>query len=479
MKLYDIIDDYKIKNSIGNTDIEIENLNNDSRNEVKNSLFFCINGGELDSHFLYKEAIKNGAIAFVVEKILPISLPQILVENSREALAIMSKNFFLKASDKMKIIGVIGTNGKTTTTFMLAEILKSANYNVGIIGTSGIYMADEIFENSLTTPDPIELHRTLKKMYENNVQIVCLEVSAHAIYLNKMYGIKLEYGIFTNITQDHLDFFETMENYALTKINYFNFNNMKSGIINIDDARGRSLALKDGLKCYTYGLNNPSDAFAINYEVDLKGISFTANIFDNIFEINLKLTGKFNIYNALASGVCAYLLGVKPEHIIKGLNNLSRVDGRFNVFESKRGFYVIIDFAHTEDALKNLLQTINECKKRKVILVFGCGGNRDRKKRSKMGLVAEKLADEIVITSDNPRYEDEMKIALDIASGIENKKYITILNRKKAIEYAVNNAKKGDIVVIAGKGQEKYQEIMGVKYEFNDEAVVKNLLLEG
>lgn len=475
MKLIDIIDDYKIKNSIGSMDIDILNLNSDSRENKENSLFFCIDGSELDSHFLYKEAINNGAIAFVVEKILPINYPQVLVEDTREALAIMSKNFYDKASDKLKIIGVVGTNGKTTTTFMLREILKTANIKVGVIGTSGIYMEDEIIENNLTTPDPIELHRVLKKMLDKNIEVVCIEVSAHAIYLKKMYGIKLEYGIFTNISQDHLDFFENMEKYALTKINYFNFSNMKSGIINIDDKRGKTLALNGKLNIYTYGLNNPSDIFAINQESDLNGTSFTINLLDNIFNVNLKLSGKFNIYNALAAATCAYLLGIKIGDISRGLNSLNKVNGRFNVYKGN-GFYVVIDFAHTEDALRNLLKTVKECKRAKVILVFGCGGNRDRDKRAKMGKVASAFADEIIITSDNPRYEDPIKIILDISKGINHKKYISMPDRRKAIEYALSIAKDKDIVVIAGKGQEKYQEIKGVKYQFNDEEVVKYLL---
>lgn len=475
MKLYEIIDSIEIKNSVGDLEIEIENLNFDTRKKKTSSLFFCINGTELDTHELYKEAIAGGAVAFVVEKILPVIVPQILVSDSRKAMALMSKNFYSKACDKLKIITVVGTNGKTTTTHLIASILKTAGKKVGIIGTCGVKGIEDVFDTNLTTPDSVELHKIFKSMQDNGIEYVVMEASAHAIYLEKLCGIRSEISVFTNITQDHLDFFETMENYSLTKMNYFSINNTKLGIINIDDSYGKKIANLGRIPVVTYGLENPSDVFAINYNVKLGETCFVMNLNDKIAEVKLNLAGKFNIYNALSAAACCFKLGIELEQIVNGLSFLERVEGRFNVLENN-GFYIVIDFAHTDDALLNLLKTVRECNVNRIILVFGCGGNRDRDKRHKMGFVAEKFADEIIITSDNPRYEEQQKIAWDIARGIKTNSFVSIADRKEAINHAISIAKTGDVVVIAGKGQEQYQEIMGVKYDFNDEKVVCQLL---
>jgi UDP-N-acetylmuramoyl-L-alanyl-D-glutamate--2,6-diaminopimelate ligase len=310
-------------------------------------------------------------------------------------------------------------------------------------------------------------------MYKNGIKTVVMEVSAHAIYYEKIKGVKFYGAVFTNFTQDHLDFFGDMESYKQAKMKFFKQNKCKFVVTNSDDLVGVEIS-KLCRNSLTYGIENPADVFAINIEENKEGASFVINLFDCIYDVNLKLMGKFNVYNSLATASACALLGVKPKDVVDALNNCSCVQGRLEKIYDKE-FKVYIDYAHTPDGLKNVLQTLRTATLNRLINVFGCGGNRDKGKRAIMGRISAENADITVITSDNPRYEEPMDIIRDVEKGVleTKKKYISIEDRKEAIFYALDMAKKGDCVIVSGKGSEKYQEVLGIKKLYNDKDTIK------
>ena len=478
MKIKELIKNVNVKKIIGNTDIDVISLVNDSRNVQNKSLYFAINGINTDGHNFAYYAASKGAVCIVCEYDVPVNITQIIVEDSRAAMGEIASNFYGNPSDKLKIIGITGTNGKTTTTYIIKSIAQAANLSVGVIGTSGCYIKDDYIPTNLTTPDPIELNRLLFLMVNEKIDIVAMEVSAHALALKKIEGLKFEVGIFSNLTQDHLDYFENMNNYKNTKKSFFNSKFCKYALVNTDDECGTEIFSEKKVKTYSYAIDNPCDMFAINIVYTDKGIKYTANIIDNIINIESSLYGRFNVYNTLAAAGACYLCGIDVSAIRKGISNIKEVNGRFNVIDSKRGYKIIIDYAHTPDGIKNVLTCAKELCDNKLICVFGCGGNRDKTKRQIMGSTASEIADFCVITSDNPRYEDPMEIIYEIEKGVKKNcsSFISIENRKKSITYALMTAAKGDIVAILGKGGELYQEISGVKYPYNDYETVNNIL---
>ena len=392
-------------------------------------------------------------------------------------MGIVASNFYHNPISKMKLIGITGTNGKTTTTYLLREIFMEAGLKVGLIGTSAIYIDAKKLPTHMTTPDPIELHKLFNDMYENGVQVVVMEITAHAIDLNKMAGVKCDIAALTNITQDHLDYFKTMENYTLTKAKLFTSNMCRLALINADDASGRLIAHNTDVKCASYGINEPSNVFAIDINMSVNGTVFFINLFDELAEIKTNLIGRFNVYNTLCACAVARLYGIPVNVIIEGVAALERVEGRFNQLQTPFGFSVIIDYAHTPDGLENVIDTARQICTGKLITVFGCGGDRDRTKRPIMGRLASAKSDIIILTSDNPRSENPYDIIAEIKAGITDaKNVVSEENRKKAIEYALKIANTNDIVLLCGKGAEDYQEIKGVKYPFKDEDEVNNLL---
>ncbi len=465
----------------GEWEQEIECLFMDSRQEVKNGLFFCLKGSNFDGHAYAKEAIKNGAVALVTERQLFVDVPQIVVENVREALGILSAVFYGNPSEKMQVVGITGTNGKTTVSYMLASILRAAKYSVGVIGTLGISYADTHIPADLTTPDPVLLQRTLLDMYMHGVEFVVMEVSAHALYYKKTAGVKFAACIFTNLTQDHLDFFCAMPAYQDAKRKLFLSDVCPIAILNGDDETGRSFGQmreNEAVKTTFYGLNTPTDAFAVITDESLRGTECMFNVNDKLFRATVSLVGRHNVYNALAAVSCAVELGVGTDAIAGGLLALKGVDGRLQWVGEYHGGDIYVDFAHTPDGLGRVLDALKPYCKGRVICLFGCGGNRDKTKRSIMGEIVAKKSDFAIFTSDNPRYEDPLDIIGAIEKGFRrfSPRYVIVPDRRRAIEYALEFLGQGDILLVAGKGGEEYQEIMGIKYPFNDHDIIQTIL---
>ncbi len=457
------------------SDAEILSLCADSRVAGEDDLFFCLQGARVDSHELAFEAEMRGAAAVICEHEVEVSIPQMIVPDARRAMAYVAAAFYCHPERKMKFVGITGTNGKTTVSHMIYEILKADGREAGLIGTLGAkYGAVEI-DPSLTTPDPIALFSLLADMKRKGVDYVVMEVSAHALELGKVDPILFDLAVFTNLSQDHLDFFGDMKRYGGAKRKLFTREHCREAVLNADDEFCRSL--EGDVPSVCYGLDSPADCFAIVERESLSKSEILLNLEDDLVEVFLPMTGRHNVYNALAAGVVAKQLGVSGESISEGLAHI-RVEGRLQKAGEKNGASVFIDFAHTPDGIEQSLTALRPFCKNRLIILFGCGGNRDRSKRPLMGEKAAKFADFAVITSDNPRYEDPVDIITEIEVGYKkfSKKYVAVEEREKAIEYACNMLKPGDILLIAGKGGEKEQEIMGIKYSYNDKTIVESLL---
>ncbi len=462
-------------------DREISHLRMDSRGERRNGLFFCLTGGKKDGHDYAKEAIACGAAAIVAERKLEVEVPQILVENSRQALGVISSVFYGNPTGGLSVIGVTGTNGKTTTTYMIESIFKEAGKRVGVIGTLGIRYANVEKPATLTTPDPIELQEVFAEMLLCGVEYVVMEVSAHALYYHKTAGISFRACIFTNLTQDHLDFFGSMEEYADAKRKLFSSDICPIAVLNGDEKEGRAVGemrRAANAKTIFYGLNTPVDAFAILTDETLYGTECMLNVSDRLCRVALSLAGRHNVYNALAAAACAVELGVSSSAVARGLTKLKGVRGRLERIAAWQGADIYVDFAHTPDGLAKSLETVKGYCRGRVVCLFGCGGNRDKGKRPLMGATAAKWSDFTVLTSDNPRYEDPLDILAEVEKGFRrySSRYVIVPDRARAIEYALAFLREGDILLVAGKGGEDYQEIMGIKYPFNDQDMVIKLL---
>lgn len=476
MKLNELIKGLKVLKCFGDTSIDVDNVAIDSNKVTAKSLFICICGKDYDGHSFVKQVEMYGAVAVITEKKLDTALTQIVVEDSRQAMSVIASNFYNRVDKKLKLIAVVGTNGKTTTAHLIKNVLESSGVKCGVIGTLGSFYCDKYLEPVLTTPDPLELHQIFFDMYNSGIRCVVMEVSAHAIYLNKLKGLRFFAAVFTNFSQDHLDFFESMEKYKQAKLKFFNENLCKYVVSNSDDEVGREIMkLKDG--AISYGIENPADVFAVNIKISDKKTEFFINLFDYVDKVSLNLIGKFNVYNAMACSVVCSLLGVKQQEVIRGLNQVVKIDGRLEkVYDGE--YKIIIDYAHTPDGLKKVLFALKPITENRLICLFGCGGNRDSSKREIMGEICSSLADFSIITSDNPRYEEPMEIITQIEKGVRknSKKYIIIEDREDAIKYGIDILKNGDTLLIAGKGSEKYQEILGIKVMFNDKDIVQEYL---
>ena len=473
MNLENLIKNLEAK-VIGETNLDILDITYNSKKVKKGSLFVCLCGENSDGHDFAKDAERNGAAAILCEKQVQVNIPQIIVSSTRKALSKVFSCFYDNPQNKLKIIGLTGTNGKTTTSFLIKSILEESGKKVGLIGTQGAFIGKQFFQTGLTTPDPQLLFKLLKQMVDFGVEYVVMEVSAHALALDKTEGIVFEVGVLTNLTQDHLDFFETMENYKRAKFKLFEGNKIKSAVLNFDDEFGRKLAETITVPFLSYSLNNPSDVFAAKIGNKNGKNKFIVNILDNVFDVESNLIGEFNIYNSLAAASVAAMLGCSTKQIKNGLEKLLGVEGRLNRFNLSNGVVAFIDFAHTPDGIEKALNAIRELKFKQIITVFGCSGNRDKDKRHKMGQIAEKLSDYVVLTTDNPRFENPELILDDIEIGMEKTAHTRFVSREQAIEFALTLAKKGDCVAILGKGAETYQDINGVNVPYSDFEVVKN-----
>lgn len=453
--------------------IIVTNLTHDSRTVQQGSLFICIDGTKADGHLYAAEAQAKGACAVVAQRELELNIPQIIVPDSRKVMSLLAAEFYGRPAEKLKLIGVTGTNGKTTTTYMIRCIAEGIGKRCGVIGTTGIFagqMPLELKSSPPTTPDPIELQYILAEMLKLNMDWVVMEVSAHALDLKKTEGMVFDSAVFTNLTQDHLDYFGDMDSYFEAKLKLFNRDTSRMGAANTDDSFGLKIYELSEVPVLTYGLKNRADLTARDIVCKISGSSFTLYHSNQSFQIKLPVPAEYNVYNALSAISAAVNLGVPLKEAAKPLEGFKSVPGRFNVIEMPQGFAAVVDYAHSPDGLDNLLRAVRGSADNRVITVFGCGGDRDKLKRPIMGKIAGELSDFCIITSDNPRNEEPMSIIEQIAQGVIETgiDHVKIENRTKAIEYACTMAQKGDIIVIAGKGDEPYQEISGVKYPYND-----------
>ena len=463
-------------------DCEIGDLAMDTRKPMRNALFFCISGARYDSHRFADQAVKNGAVCLAVEKWLDeISVPQVLVTNGRKAMTAMAQAFFGYPARGMKILGVTGTKGKTTTSYLMKAIMEKAGYKCGLIGTTGNMIGTRYLKSEFTTPEPIDLHRALRQMADEGVTCVSMEVSAHALNMGRLEGLHFEAGCYTNLSQDHLDLFGTMENYFQCKKTFFDAKWISAASVNADDEKGWEIIRDLNVPHMTYGIAQNADLYARDIEITENGVGFTMG-FSGMWEypVRLQLTGTFNVYNALAAASAGMIMGVKPEVITEALESVRAVPGRAEMLETGTPYKVILDYSHSPDALENILNTVREFARGRVICVFGCGGDRDKLKRPLMGEISGRLADLSILTSDNPRSEDPYEILAAIEEGVRRTggEYRVIENRKDAIRYAMEHAGDGDMIILAGKGHETYQEIRGVKRPFNEKTVVQRLLKE-
>lgn len=477
MKLCQLLDDICYKEIIGDARVDVAGICTDSRKIHNGDIFVCYAGGSADSHTYAAEACQKGACALVCQRPLDLPVPQVIVEDGRAAIAPLARAFYGYADKKMKITAITGTNGKTTTTYMLKSVFEANGNKVGVIGTLGVVYADKFIAPELTTPDPVFLHGILADMAGCGVEYVFMEASAHALYFGKLDGIHFAAAVFTNFTQDHLDFFGDMHSYAEAKRRLFDNGRYDVAIINSDDDFGAKL-IGECHDVISYGLENPADAFAINLNESLEGSDFVVNINDELYEMHINLAAEHNVYNALAAATCAHALGVSLDVIAEGLKNLKGVTGRLEKVAEYNGGSIFVDFAHTPDGLSKSLSCLKKLCPGKLYCLFGCGGNRDASKRPLMGEAAAENADFLIVTSDNPRFEDAYDIISQIEPGIQKTgtPYVTISDREMATEYAINILKKGDILLVAGKGGETYQEIMGIKHSYNDNTIIKKIL---
>lgn len=479
--LKDILYRVSINSVVGATDVGIRAIEFDSRKVEAGGLFVAIRGLVADGHSFIETAIGNGAVAVVCE-----TLPQKMVEgvsyvevdSSNRALAFMASNFYGAPSENLKLVGVTGTNGKTTVASLLYQLFKKAGYKVGLLSTVKIMVDEQEFKATHTTPDSLTINKYLSKMSATGVEFCFMEVSSHGIHQSRTEGLLFRGAVFTNLSHDHLDYHKTFSEYRNVKKAFFDaLPKTAFALVNADDKNGMVMLQNTKARKYTYALKQYADYKAQILENQFSGLLLKVN--DN--EVWTRLIGNFNAYNVLAIYATADLLGLENVEILRLISDLESVSGRFQYVVSKDNITAVVDYAHTPDALKNVLETINSIrtKNEELITVVGCGGDRDKTKRPKMGHIASALSTKVVFTSDNPRSEKPETILSEIEAGVEPqnfKKTLTIEDRKQAIKTACQLARPGDIILIAGKGHETYQEINGERFDFDDFKIVKQFL---
>jgi len=502
MELERVIDGLDALNMSGDGTGDVSDICFSADKCGRGSMFVAIRGLKNDGHDFIDEAISRGARFIVHEKDWRVhsQVTSIQVADSRQALGVVSRNFFNNPSAGLTLIAVTGTNGKTTVSYLMESILREAGFQCGVLGTINYRYNDKTYAAPNTTPESYEMHKVLRAMADEGVTHVVAEVSSHAVDLKRVDACDFDLGIFTNLTRDHLDYHLTMENYFQAKKRFFSEVLTKSGkkypqkmIINADDAWGRRILNEGPQPGLAYGMESECSIKAIRYELSLKGITAEIDMSGESFSIASPLIGKFNLYNILAAVGAAFILQISPAVIKKGIEKMSHVPGRLEPVDAAQGINIYVDYAHTDDALRRVLQNLTELKKKKIITVFGCGGNRDRGKRPLMGEAATRYSDLTIITSDNPRMEDPLSIIAEIEQGVDKSKikkhdsgelrfnggagiYAVVPDRRQAIEEAIKAAEEDDIILIAGKGHEDYQILGSEKIKFDDRVVVKQIL---
>ena len=453
----------------------------DSRQKQENGLFFCISGARFDAHDFAPQAIANGAAALVVERFLPLETPQIRVRNVRAAFGPMCSALYGFPSRKMKMIGITGTKGKTTSSYLVKAILEAAGMKAGLIGTTGNMIGSTFLHGEMTTPEAHELQRLLYTMAQQDVEAVVMEVSAHAIDMRRIDGILYDVGCYTNLSQDHLDYFDTMERYFEAKKAFFVPRYVRQAALNVDDETSLKIMREIKVPYLRYGISTNAELYARDIEISESGVNFRICVLEQgERDVHLQMTGIFNVYNALTAAAAALALGIGLDEIGRGLESVRAVPGRAEMLETNTPYKVLLDYSHSPEALENILTAVRDFTRGRVIALFGCGGDRDHGKRPMMGEIGGRLADYCILTSDNPRNEDPFDILAAIEEGIRRTDgpYTVIENRREAIRYALSIAREGDIVVLAGKGHETCQELRGVKRPFDEKVVVRELLEE-
>ncbi len=480
MKLKELLSGIPVLETTADLEAEIESIAYDSRKVTAGCLFVAIKGFASDGNRFIPMAMENGAVAVVTAQKPENDIPYILVESDRQALALLSCNFYDHPAKSMTMIGITGTNGKTSATLLLKQVLeKTVGAKVGLIGTMANRIGDEAIPTERTTPESLELQELFAKMRDAGCTHVVMEVSSHAIALHRVTGFDFQIAAFTNLTEDHLDFHKTMENYCLTKAELFR--RCDKGVLNADDAYADTIANAATCEMLKTSVKGNGDLRATDIQLHADGVSFTAVTEEAEQPVSLPIPGRFTVYNALIVLGITMQLGIALPEAAKALETAKGVQGRVEVVPTPgKPYTVLIDYAHTPDGLENVLRSVRDFCKGRLISVFGCGGDRDPIKRPIMGKIGVELSDIAIITSDNPRTEDPMAIIADILKGVgeEQKNFVVIENRRKAIQYAMDIGEKDDMIVLAGKGHETYQEINGVKYHLDEREEVAAYLME-
>ena len=459
----------------------ITSIENDHRLVVSGSLFICVKGYTVDGHDLAQAAAERGAAAILAERPVDAAVPVILVNDTYRAMAVLADAFYGHPTRNLTLVGITGTNGKTTTSHLIEKLLNDQGKKTGLIGTMYTKIGSEIAETKNTTPDSVTLQKLFSRMAESNVDAAVMEVSSHALELGRVHRSDYDIAVFTNLTQDHLDFHGTMERYKHAKTLLFSqlgnsFDKPKFAVINRDDEAAEDFIRATAATVITYGIDRDADVRAKDISITAAGTRFTLSAGNETKEMKLQLVGKFNIYNTLAAVAVGLCMGMELDAIIESLGEVKGVPGRFELVDEGQDFTVIVDYAHTPDSLENVLRTVNEFAAGDTFVVVGCGGDRDRTKRPIMAQIGCQFADVPVFTSDNPRSEDPADILNDMVKGVEGKDFQAIVDRREAINWAISQAKANDVIMIAGKGHETYQQIGTEKFDFDDREIAREAI---
>jgi UDP-N-acetylmuramoyl-L-alanyl-D-glutamate--2,6-diaminopimelate ligase len=490
MNLFELSQQLLLSRTIGDPSIRIQSLEIDSRKVKPGCLFFCLPGHTVDGHDFAPQAIERGACALVTTRELPLSVPQLIVPDTRQALAMIADFYYGRPSYALRPIGITGTNGKTTTTYLIEQIWTDVGVSIGVIGTIETRYGGLSLSMSGTTPDVLELQQIFHSMVKAGTERCVMEVSSHALEQGRVKGCRFRTAVFTNLTQDHLDYHGTMEAYEAAKGLFFsrlgntfsdNPEDRAFSVLNADDPASLRFAKLTSSEVLTYGIENEAHVRASEVRITASGTSFTLDTFLGSRQVSLQLVGKFNVYNVLAALGAALCEGIDLDAAIQSLERIPGVPGRVEAVSEGQPFAVIVDYAHTPDSLDNVLRTVKELTAGDVICVFGCGGDRDTTKRPIMGRIAAEHANRLIVTSDNPRTEDPLAILRDIEAGLKEaeispERYVLEPDRRTAIQIAVEMASPGDVVLIAGKGHETYQIIGGLTQPFDDRLVAKEAI---
>ncbi|PGY10870.1 UDP-N-acetylmuramoyl-L-alanyl-D-glutamate--2,6-diaminopimelate ligase [Bacillus sp. AFS031507] len=483
MKLQKLLKNLHLLVPFKGEDLEITTIENDNRKVQKGSLFICIKGYTVDGHDFAESAVKNGAAAILAERPLSLDVPVILVKDTTRAMAVLADTLYGQPTKKLHLIGITGTNGKTTTSHLIEKIMVDAGQKTGLIGTMYTKIAEKTIETKNTTPESLTLQKTFQQMVEAGVNTAVMEVSSHALDLGRVHGCDYDVAVFTNLTQDHLDYHKTMDEYKRAKSllfaqlgNTFDHHKPKFAVLNADDPASDMYSRSTAAHVITYGIDNRADIQAKNIQMTSSGTHFNLFVETEKFPIQMQLIGKFSVYNVLASIAASLVSGVEINEIIKSIESVEGVSGRFELVNAGQDFTVIVDYAHTPDSLENVLKTVQHFAKKRIFVIVGCGGDRDRTKRPLMAQIACQLATDPILTSDNPRSEDPLAILKEMEAGVEGEKYKIIPDRKEAIHTAIQQATTGDVILIAGKGHETYQIIGNVVHDFDDRLVAREAI---